>query len=107
VPKRRHQQSEPDQHQQGQAEPADGVIRQVQAGQDEAAEEGEDREAEGQAEDDEIGPPPGRLGARRRLRTRAATQEDDGEHRQHARGQPRDDPADQADQNQRHATTSR
>ena len=64
VPERRHQQPEPDQHQQGQARPADGVVRQVQAGQDEAAEQGEDREAQRQAEDDQIGPPPGRLGVR-------------------------------------------
>ena len=104
VPERRHQQPEPDQHEQGQAEPADGVVRQVQAGQDEAAEEGEDREAQRQAEDDEIGPPPRRLRVRPRT---AAAEEDDGKHRQDTRGQPRDDPADQADQHQRHAATSR
>ena len=47
---------------------------------------------------DEVGPPPRRLGARVRLRARAAAEEDDGKDRQDARGQPRDDPADQADQ---------
>jgi hypothetical protein len=103
VPERRYQQPEPDQHEQGQAEPADGVVRQVQAGQDKAAEEGEDREAQRQAEDDEIGPPPRRLCVRLRA---AAAEEDDGKHRQDTRGQARDDPADQADQHQRHATTS-
>ena len=72
VPERRHQQPEPDQHQQDQADPADGVVRQVQAGQDQAAEQGEDREAQRQAEDDQVGPPPGaaRAGAWR-FRSRA------------------------------------
>jgi hypothetical protein len=102
VTERRHEQSEPDQHQQAQAEPADRVARQVQAGQDEAAEEGKDREAQRQAEDDQVGPPPRRL----RVRPRAAAEEDDGKHRQDTRGQARDDAADQADQHQRHATTS-
>jgi hypothetical protein len=79
VAERRHQQRDPDQHQQGQAQPADGIIGQVQAGENEAAEEGEDREAQRQAEDDEVGPPT----RRRRLRLRrrpsaAAAKEDDG-----------------------------
>ena len=103
VPERRHKQSEPDEPKHGQAEPADRVGWQVQASQNEAAEKGKDPETQRQAEDDEIGPPPRRL--RVRLRA-AAAEEDDGKHRQDARGQARDDPADQPDQHQRHATTS-
>ena len=109
VTERRYQQPETDQEQQGQAEPPDGVVGQVQAGQDEAAEQGEDREAQRQAEDDEIGPPPRRLSVRPRLRPgAAAAEQDDGKHRQDTGGQARDDSADQTDhQHQRHATTSR
>ena len=104
---RRYQQPENDQDQQGQAEPPDGVVGQVQARQDEAAEQGKDREAQRQAEDDEIGPPPRRLGIRPRVRPSAAAEQDDGKHRQDTGGQARNDAADQADQHQRHATTSR
>jgi hypothetical protein len=93
VAERRHEQPETDQHERGEADPADGVVRQVQAGQNDAAEEGEDREAQRQAADDEIRPLPGRLGAGPRA---AAAEEDDGKDRQDTRGQARDDPADQA-----------
>ena len=108
VTERRYQQPETDQDQQGQAEPPDGVVGQVQARQDEAAEQGKDREAQRQAEDDEIGPPPRRLSVRPRVRpSAAAAEQDDGKHRQDTGGQARNDAADQADQHQRHATTSR
>jgi hypothetical protein len=60
VTERRHQQPEPDKHQQGQAQPADCVPWQVQAGEKKTAEECEDREAQRQAEDDQIRPPPSR-----------------------------------------------
>ena len=86
VTERRYQQPETDQDQQGQAEPPDGVVWQVQARQDEAAEQGKDREAQRQAEDDEIGPPPRRLSVRPRVRPSAAAEQDDGKHRQDTGG---------------------
>ena len=81
-----------------------GVRGQVQAAEQQGAEQREDREAQRQPADDEIGPPPRQL---RVLPRAAAAEQDDGKDRQDARGQARDDPADQANQHQRHAATSR
>ena len=104
----RHEQADADQHEHRDPRPAQHVLRQAERAQQERAQQRDQREAGDEPGDDEVRPPArrrgrpvGRLGGETG-RLCAARQEDDRQHRQDARRDPRDEPAEQTDDDELH-----